>query len=225
MSDLKVCSYNKNHKIKASRLMIHESTCPDKDSSGLVNCPYNVAHKVKASNLGDHVKICPQKPKIDHDTHQEMLEYVLKNGTKNKSNKNNKIISNNTSNRKTIVGMKNLNEEKYKKIQQSEMRRLLNNSDIYDCFSEIDIQSDELDLEFEKKRLEDNMVQNFSLQSDFNEMECSNIYNIDFNASENNEKVNRNMNIRNKKYNPNKCEIFIESQTKNNLINDFIYYK
>ena len=37
------CRYNKNHKVKARRLQMHEAKCPDRTKSKieLKQCPYN----------------------------------------------------------------------------------------------------------------------------------------------------------------------------------------
>ncbi len=57
MSDLKECRYNRNHKVKAGRLYIHETNCPDKNKSDLVRCSYEISHLVKKENLQSHLKI------------------------------------------------------------------------------------------------------------------------------------------------------------------------
>jgi len=163
MSDLKECRYNRNHKVKAGRLYIHETNCPDKNKSDLVRCSYEISHLVKKENLQSHLKICPNKPNIDQEVYQEMLKYVLKNGSKNKptktssnntnsslklaDNNNNKIIENNQQ-KKFIAGLGPVEDKKEKKKQQREYRQLVNNSNLY-AISQIDNDEDFEILDFD----------------------------------------------------------------------------
>lgn len=85
------CRYNTNHKVKVTRLLIHEDSCPDRIKSNLKVCPYNPIHKVSVDKYEGHKRICDQRPKIDEDLEKEMKEYI-----KNKhlqENKSENIVS------------------------------------------------------------------------------------------------------------------------------------
>jgi hypothetical protein len=81
--NLVACRYNPNHKMKQTRLLIHEESCPDKKGKNLKMCPYNPVHKVAPENYERHKQICDQRPKVDPEVEQELKEY-LKNLNKQK---------------------------------------------------------------------------------------------------------------------------------------------
>ena len=66
MSDLVSCRYNKNHKVKRSRLVIHEYKCPDKDRNpDIIVSPFDPNEKINIKNYEKHCK--KYEPKIDED--------------------------------------------------------------------------------------------------------------------------------------------------------------
>ena len=71
-----VCRYNKAHKVKRSRLFIHEMKCPDAKTSKLQTCPYNQQHKVSFENMDKHKRTCPDRPIIDEKLQEEMKNYI-----------------------------------------------------------------------------------------------------------------------------------------------------
>lgn len=81
--NLVACRYNPNHKMKQTRLLIHEESCPDKKGKNLKMCPYNPVHKVAPENYERHKQICDQRPKVDPEVEQELKAY-LKNLSKQK---------------------------------------------------------------------------------------------------------------------------------------------
>ena len=74
--DMAVCRYNKAHKVKRSRLFIHEMKCPDAKTSKLQTCPYNQQHKVSFENMDKHKRTCPDRPIIDDKLQEEMKNYI-----------------------------------------------------------------------------------------------------------------------------------------------------
>lgn len=76
MDSIVDCRYNKNHRIRQSRLLIHEQKCPDKKCSKMVNCPYNPRHKVSFLKFENHKKTCPDKPHLDELLQNEMQAYI-----------------------------------------------------------------------------------------------------------------------------------------------------
>jgi hypothetical protein len=81
--NLVICRYNKNHKMKSSRLLIHEGTCPDRSSKILRMCPYNPVHKISPENYENHKKVCDQRPIVDETLEKELRDYLM-----NKDNTN-----------------------------------------------------------------------------------------------------------------------------------------
>jgi hypothetical protein len=85
MSEILVsCRYNKNHKVKKSKLFIHECKCSDKNNSNVVSCPFNSNHKINIKNLEKHKKICENKPKINSEFDNKLNMFL--NGKNNKIN-------------------------------------------------------------------------------------------------------------------------------------------
>ena len=74
------CRYNKNHKVKASRLQMHEAKCPDRINSKikLKQCPYNPNHQIEEKDFENHKINCPDKPNITEDEKRDMEEAVSK---------------------------------------------------------------------------------------------------------------------------------------------------
>ena len=83
MSDLVCCRYNKNHKVKRSRLVIHEYKCPDKDKNpNIIVSPFDPNEKIHIKNYEKHCKKYEQK--IDDELKEKMKEYI-----KDKNNEDN----------------------------------------------------------------------------------------------------------------------------------------
>jgi hypothetical protein len=74
--NLVACRYNPNHKMKQTRLLIHEEQCPDKKGKNLKMCPYNPIHKVTVENYERHKQSCDQRPKVDAALEMELKEYL-----------------------------------------------------------------------------------------------------------------------------------------------------
>lgn len=70
------CRHNSNHKVKISRLLIHENSCPDKLKNPLATCPFNALHKFAPRNLEAHKKVCPNKPQVDENLEKELREFL-----------------------------------------------------------------------------------------------------------------------------------------------------
>jgi hypothetical protein len=154
------CRYNTNHKMKTSRLLIHEDSCPDRIGKMLKVCPFNPVHKVSPNNYESHKKACPQRPIVDQNLEKEMKEHIrklkeekisgnkLKQGDKSKTQskeehssslvKKYDIVEN------EVIGMKSKKEKEFqineKKRKQKEMLHLIENSnfeesDVIDSFN------------------------------------------------------------------------------------------
>lgn len=237
--ELKECRYNKNHKVKPGRLYVHECNCPDKVNSDLVRCSYDFNHMIKKTKLEEHLRVCPKRPKVDINLHQEMVEYLLKNGSKNKSTSSNSINiknpsenSNNNTAKKNIAGLGAVEDKKEKKKQQREYRQLINNSNIFNGISQIDENEKfdfiEVDNEF-KKEFEDSIFTDNNNENNFEivDVEESIFINDMDNQNNKNKKLLFNSSkLDNDDYDPNSSDIFIGRKNKNN-INDseFVYYK
>lgn len=89
MSEILQCRYNKNHKVKKGRLLIHEEKCPDKKTSNLVSCPYNPMHKVSFFNINKHKTQCPDRPQIDEVLHNQILAFIDVTNKKKEAEKEN----------------------------------------------------------------------------------------------------------------------------------------
>ena len=74
--NLVACRYNPNHKMKQTRLLIHEEQCPDKKGKNLKMCPFNPIHKVTVENYERHKQSCDQRPKVDAALEMELKEYL-----------------------------------------------------------------------------------------------------------------------------------------------------
>lgn len=56
MSDLVPCRYNPKHKVKRSRLVIHEYKCPNRFEGKVVVCPLDPNEKINIADYDKHVK-------------------------------------------------------------------------------------------------------------------------------------------------------------------------
>ena len=70
------CRYNKNHKVLISRLILHESKCPDSKRKNLKTCPFNISHKISNEKFEKHVKNCPNRPKIEKNLKEQIFNYI-----------------------------------------------------------------------------------------------------------------------------------------------------
>ena len=77
MSDLVCCRYNPNHKVKKSRLTIHEYKCPDKNNSKVVVCPFDPNEKINVKDYDNHVR--KHQPKIDNNLKEAIQNYIREN--------------------------------------------------------------------------------------------------------------------------------------------------
>ena len=87
------CRYNKNHKVLISRLILHESRCPDSKSKNLKTCPFNISHKISNEKFEKHVKNCPNRPKIEQSLKEQIFNYI-KGKNNNEEVKNDVQIDN-----------------------------------------------------------------------------------------------------------------------------------
>ena len=72
--NLAICRYNKNHKVKPSRIDIHEQKCPDriKYQNKFKLCPYNPSHKIEKDLYEKHILECPNKPKLTYEEEEDI---------------------------------------------------------------------------------------------------------------------------------------------------------
>ena len=137
------CRYNKNHKVKNSRLLFHEKDCPDRDTENVVVCAYDPSHKVKASLKNQHEKTCPRRPKEDKNLLDEMENYINNqvqlNRNLNYPVNNNSNISVNSTNRtvrqsvipeeqkdyNNVVGLRKTQEKKRKIEEEKNFKKLI----------------------------------------------------------------------------------------------------
>jgi len=141
---LVACRYNKNHKVKNSRLLFHERTCPNKDTEKVVVCSYDPSHKIKATLINEHEKTCPRRPKEDKDLLSEMEMYINSqtqinrniNNNSNNVNMENSVNSTNRSvrrseiaqeprNNQNVVGLRKTNEKKKKIEEEKNFHKLI----------------------------------------------------------------------------------------------------
>ncbi len=119
MSDLVCCRYNKNHKVKRSRLVIHEYKCPDKDKNpNIIVSPFDPNEKIHIKNYEKHCKKYEQK--IDDELKEKMKEYI-----KDKNNEDNyqklqeirvkELNGNYNEEKNNIIGMDKKKKKKPKK--------------------------------------------------------------------------------------------------------------
>lgn len=68
------CRYNPNHRMKKSRLEIHEQKCPDKHKCKIkyVYCPYDPTDLIKEEELESHKLICKYRPNISIKEQEEI---------------------------------------------------------------------------------------------------------------------------------------------------------
>ena len=68
------CRFNPNHKVKKSRILIHEMKCPDKikKQNEFKLCPYNPYHYIKNELFEKHKLECDSRPKITNEEEQSI---------------------------------------------------------------------------------------------------------------------------------------------------------
>ena len=87
MSDLVPCRYNPKHKVKRSRLVIHEYKCPNRFEGKVVVCPLDPNEKINIADYDKHVKEHTYRLGINN------LDFnPSQNKKKNNENKRRKII-------------------------------------------------------------------------------------------------------------------------------------
>jgi len=77
--NLKQCRYNPNHKVKPSRIDIHEQGCPDrvKYENKFQLCLYNPSHKIEKELFNEHLKVCENRPKLTPIKKNQKEKYEL----------------------------------------------------------------------------------------------------------------------------------------------------
>ena len=227
------CRYNPNHKMKQTRLLIHEDTCPDSKGKTLKMCPFNPVHKLTPENYERHKQTCDQRPIVDKALEDELKEYLrsqiveknkpkISSPTKIKeesdaiskipvmlvkatpSNLNTKPVENINK-----VGIRNGAVEKKskreRKTKQKEMMNLIENTD------------------FEESGILDHPSNNEVYEEEFININFANDnYNFfNFPGEENNTQFIQMIEKEEKKadYDPNESDIFITQDNKNNIVN------
>lgn len=85
MSDnLVQCRYNKYHKVKRTKLVMHELDCPDKRET-IETCLLNPGHKYPVTEREIHKATCENWKRIFEEAHRNSTDHLLKN--KRKSDK------------------------------------------------------------------------------------------------------------------------------------------
>ena len=56
MSHLVSCRYNPNHKVKKSKLIIHEYKCPNRFNPNIIVCPFDPNEKIHINDYNKHIK-------------------------------------------------------------------------------------------------------------------------------------------------------------------------
>ena len=202
--DLVVCRFNPNHKVKKSRIQIHEQKCPDriKYQDKYKLCPYNPNHHPRKESYEKHLLICDSKPNITYE----------ENENNKRANEMNKIASEkeqinyarmkyykNCVEEPEIIGInKNTmkkNKEKKEKILKKKFRPIVE----YDSKRMVEM-GDELDEEDNNNNEENNQheIKNLDADDDF-----------DFD----NENINNNMHFY--RYNPNDEDKDIDKYSAN----------
>ena len=93
---LKICPYDRGHKVKSSRFQAHVSECAKRHSKGLKTplkeCPFNSEHRMTEDKYEEHILMCPdnrqffrrdclvlKKAKTEHKEEEEE-DYRMKGG-------------------------------------------------------------------------------------------------------------------------------------------------
>ena len=148
MSDMVTCRYNKAHKVKRTRLFIHEAKCPDAKLSNLQTCPYNAQHKVSFENMEAHKKKCPDKPQIDPKIMNEMKKYIQMVKENDEPPKADEIIDEDKKDQSNSSNSKN---EKIECIN-------FNQINVDDIFTSYGMSNNVVDI---------NEIENYSISSDY----------------------------------------------------------
>jgi hypothetical protein len=120
--NLVACRYNPVHRMKSSRLLVHEEKCPDRRNKVLKICPYNPVHKVTPDQYEKHKRQCHNKPQVDPELEKELKDYL-----RNKTNDGNintvettvNYTSSVRSDMSASVWGRDVNENSYKADYQS----------------------------------------------------------------------------------------------------------
>lgn len=222
------CRYNPNHKMKISRLLIHEDSCPDSKGKLLLSCPYNPVHKLKPGNFENHKKECPQRPKVDEQLEKEMREF-MKNQTKTKTNNNTHTSDNHSQsqNQQTLNAVAGSNTH-LKETKVSDNTYFTKNQNLQTSINTVGIRSNVI-LQNEKKERKKEQKKMFDLieKTDFEnsavfDKNIDDQYNFNEETSNNitmNGEIDASLNLREfeDKYDPNYSDILIDSKNKNIL--------
>ena len=119
--DMAVCRYNKAHKVKRSRLFIHEMKCPDAKTSKLQTCPYNQQHKVSFENMDKHKRTCPDRPIIDDKLQEEMKNYIQMMNNCNEPPKANEFSEEKKEEKKINDGLNNQSHMTFSSVNVNEL--------------------------------------------------------------------------------------------------------
>lgn len=74
---LKICPYNPNHRVSASKFAGHLVKCQAKpELPSLMECPFNAEHRVSVAEYANHIEMCPN---LIHSHPMEMEAIALNN--------------------------------------------------------------------------------------------------------------------------------------------------
>ena len=125
MSDLVCCRYNPNHKVKKSRLTIHEYKCPDKNNSKVVVSPFDPNEKINVKDYDEHVR--KHQPKIDNNLKEAIQNYIRENKQDNhqllQEIRFQELKGNLVEKKTNVVGMDN--KKKMKKIIRRKEKEII----------------------------------------------------------------------------------------------------
>lgn len=222
------CRYNPNHKMKQTRLLIHEEQCPDKKGKVLKTCPFNPIHKVSPDNYDKHKKSCPNAPKVDKDLEDEMREYIrnrrenpswgdseetfdklpTKYGTKISDSRGIELKGASSFKSDSVsqpIGVRKVEEEKQlkkeRKNKQREMMNLIENSAM-DIESQFSVADKEIDSIYDQEFVNFNVQNPVVLDESLGESQFNRILD---NLEQNTE------------YDPNASDLLIGKQNRNNF--------
>ena len=80
MTHLVSCRYNPIHKVKKSKLIIHEYKCPDRFNLNIIVCPFDPNEKIHINDYNNHIKKYHKKDfnlkidKVNYDDKDIMRE-------------------------------------------------------------------------------------------------------------------------------------------------------
>ena len=72
MTHLVSCRYNPIHKVKKSKLIIHEYKCPDRFNLNIIVCPFDPNEKIHINDYNNHINL--KIDKVNYDDKDIMRE-------------------------------------------------------------------------------------------------------------------------------------------------------